>query len=360
MTKDDKNKQPELRYADAGVNIDAADEALGQIKEDVRRTFDDRVLQDIGSFGAMYRFDPAGMDEPVLVSSVDGVGTKLKLAFMTGIHDTVGIDLVAHCVNDILVQGARPLYFLDYLACGKLQPDMIASVIRGLANGCRYAGCSLIGGETAEMPGMYADEEYDLAGTIVGVVDRANIVDGSTINEGDAIIGLRSSGLHTNGYSLARHICFEIAKLDVDDPMPGTGKTVAKALMEPHQSYSWPIQILKKIVKVKGMTHITGGGITDNLPRTLPDSLGASVDASVWEVPPVFTYLQKTGNVPDDDMLRTFNMGIGYLVIVAAEDSNATIDAAEQTGQSAHLIGHVVKGKNEVSYTGNLRYATSD
>jgi phosphoribosylformylglycinamidine cyclo-ligase len=359
MNENDSGKQPELRYRDAGVDIDAADEALKQVKEDVRRTFDDRVLQDIGSFGAMYRF-PTGMDEPILVSSVDGVGTKLKLAFMTGIHDTVGIDLVAHCVNDILVQGARPLYFLDYLACGKLEPDTIASVIRGLANGCRYAGCSLIGGETAEMPGMYAGEEYDLAGTIVGVVDRANIVDGSTISEGDAIIGFPSSGLHTNGYSLARHICFDVAKLSVDDPMPGTGKTVAQALMEPHLSYSRLIQILTKIVKVKGMTHITGGGITDNLPRTLPKGMGAKVDAGVWEVPPVFSFLKKAGNVPDDDMLRTFNMGIGYLVIVDKADASAMVDAAEQTGQAAHLIGHVVKGETNVTYTGDLRYAASD
>ena len=360
MTENDSTKQPELRYRDAGVNIDAADEALKQVKEDVRRTFDDRVLQDIGSFGAMYRFDPAGMKEPVLVSSVDGVGTKLKLAFMTGIHDTVGIDLVAHCVNDILVQGARPLYFLDYLACGKLQPDMIASVIRGLANGCRYAGCSLIGGETAEMPGMYSDDEYDLAGTIVGVVDRPNIIDGSTITEGDAIIGFPSSGLHTNGYSLARHICFDVAKLGVNDPMPGTGTTVAKALMEPHLSYSRLIQILTKIVKVKGMTHITGGGITDNLPRTLPANMGATVNAGAWEVPPVFSYLKRAGNVPDDDMLRTFNMGIGYLVIVNASQSDAMVDAAEQTGRPAYVLGHVVKGERKVTYTGNLRYAASD
>ncbi|HNR35398.1 MAG TPA: phosphoribosylformylglycinamidine cyclo-ligase, partial [Candidatus Hydrogenedentes bacterium] len=269
--------QPGLSYRDAGVDIDAATKAMHDIKSVVKKTFDDHVLQDIGSFGAMYQFDMAGMEEPVLVSSVDGVGTKLKLAFMTGRHDTVGIDLVSHCVNDILVQGARPLFFLDYLAFGKLDPGVVVEVVRGLATGCRYAGCSLIGGETAEMPDMYTPGEYDLAGTIVGVVDRKNIVDGSSIVPGDVIIGLPSSGLHTNGYSLARKVCFEVAGLGCDDPMPGTGQTVAEVLMEPHRSYAKLVQLIMRIVKVKGMAHITGGGITDNLPRTLPAGLGAEI-----------------------------------------------------------------------------------
>ncbi|MCP4646008.1 MAG: phosphoribosylformylglycinamidine cyclo-ligase, partial [bacterium] len=253
-------KKPGLRYRDAGVNIDAADEAMRQIKDVVKKTFDDRVLCNIGTFGAMYSFDAAAMEEPVLVSSVDGVGTKLKLAFMTGKHDTVGIDLVSHCVNDILVQGARPMFFLDYLACGVLEPEVVADVIGGLANGCRYAGCSLIGGETAEMPDMYVPGEYDLAGTIVGTVDRNKIVDGTRITEGDAIIGLPSSGLHTNGYSLARKITFDVAGLTVDDEMPGVGRTVGEALLEPHKSYAKMVQILMRVTDVKGMSHITGGG----------------------------------------------------------------------------------------------------
>ena len=351
------DKQPGLDYKAAGVNIDAATEALREVKDIVKKTFDDRVLQDIGSFGAMYRFDTASMEDPILVSSVDGVGTKLKLAFMTGKHDTVGIDLVSHCVNDILVQGARPMFFLDYLAFGVLEPGVVVDVIRGLATGCRYAGCALIGGETAEMPGIYNEGEYDLAGTIVGVVDRKNIVNGSTVEEGDVIIGLRSSGLHTNGYSLARKICFEVAGLSCDDPMPGTGRSVGEMLLEPHRSYAVVIQLLMRIVKVKGMAHITGGGITDNLPRSIPKGLGAEIDLSAWEVPPLFRFLQETGNVADLEMMRTFNMGMGYLVIVAKDEAEKALDALRQAVEEPVIIGRVVKGENAVNYTGNFRYA---
>jgi phosphoribosylformylglycinamidine cyclo-ligase len=350
-------KQPGLDYRSAGVNIDAATEALHEIKDIVNKTFDDHVLRDIGSFGAMYQFDTTSMEEPVLVSSVDGVGTKLKLAFMTGKHDTVGIDLVSHCVNDILVQGARPLFFLDYLAFGVLEPNVVVDVIKGLATGCRYAGCALIGGETAEMPGMYSPGEYDVAGTIVGVVDRKNIIDGSSIQEGDVIIGLRSSGLHTNGYSLARKICFEVAGLSCSDPMPGTGRTVGDALLEPHRSYAVVIQLLTRIVKVKGMAHITGGGITDNLPRTLPEGLGAEIDLNAWEAPPIFKFLQETGNVAELEMMRTFNMGMGYLVIVSEQEADKAIDALRQAVEDPAVIGRVVAGKNEIHYTGNVRYA---
>ncbi|MCX5758634.1 MAG: phosphoribosylformylglycinamidine cyclo-ligase [Candidatus Hydrogenedentes bacterium] len=345
-----------LSYRDAGVDIDAASEAMRNIKDIVNKTFDDRVLQDIGNFGAMYQFDTSGTEEPVLVSSVDGVGTKLKLAFMTGRHDTVGVDLVSHCVNDILVQGARPLFFLDYLAFGKLDPSVVVEVIRGLATGCRYAGCSLIGGETAEMPGMYIEGEYDLAGTIVGVVDRKNIVDGSSIEAGDAIIGLPSSGLHTNGYSLARKVCFEIAGLTCDDPMPGTGRTVGDVLLEPHRSYANLVQLIMRIVKVKGMVHITGGGITDNLPRSIPGDLGAQVDLGAWEAPALFTFLKKTGNIAELEMLRTFNMGMGFLLIVAKDEVEKTLDAIAQTGEPAIRIGTVVEGGNEVKYVGKLKY----
>jgi len=349
--------KPSLSYRDAGVDIDAANEALSQVKEQVRRTFNENVLQDIGSFGAMYQLPLKGLEEPVLVSSVDGVGTKLKLAFMTGKHDTVGIDLVSHCVNDILVQGARPLFFLDYLAVGKLDPQVVADVVRGVATGCRYAGCALIGGETAEMPDMYQDGEYDLAGTIVGVVDRAKIVDGSAIEEGDLIIGLPSSGLHTNGYSLARKICFEVAGLDVSDIMPGTEKTVAEVLMAPHIAYAKLMQVVMRIVTVKGMAHITGGGITENLPRILPEDTGAEIDLTTWKAAPLFRFLQEAGNVVEEEMLRVFNCGMGFLFVVPAAQAPKAIEAVELTGNDAYIVGRITKGQGEVAYTGALQYA---
>ena len=350
------HQEPGLDYKSSGVNIDAGIEAVRGIKDIVNKTFDENVLQDIGTFGAMYRFDPTGMEEPVLVSSVDSVGTKVKVAFMMNKHDTVGIDIVSHCVNDILVQGARPLFFLDYLGCGVLDPPVVTEVIRGVANGCRYAGCALIGGEMAEMPSIYHAGEYDLAGTIVGVVDRKNIVDGSTVQEGDVIIGLRSSGLHTNGYSLGRKVCFEVAGLACNDPMPGAGRSVGEELLEPHRSYAKVIQLLMRIVEVKGMAHITGGGITDNLPRSLPAALGAEVDLGAWKIPPVFTFIQRAGRVADLEMLRTFNMGMGYLVVVSEDESEKALDALRQAGEEPARIGRVVAGENAVRYVGKLRY----
>ena len=347
---------PGLSYRDAGVDIDAANTAMKTIKGLVQRTFNDSVLQDIGSFGAMFSLDLKGLEEPVLVSSVDGVGTKLKLAFMSGKHDTVGIDIVSHCVNDILVQGARPLFFLDYLAVGKLDPDIVVDVVRGITNGCRYAGCALIGGETAEMPDMYQPGEYDLAGTIVGVVDRKKIVDGSTINEGDAIIGIPSSGLHTNGYSLARKICFEVAGLGIHDPIPGLGKTVAEALMEPHLAYAKLMQIVMKVVNVKGMAHITGGGVTDNFPRILPDGVAGEIDLQSWTVPPIFKFLQETGNVAQPEMLRTFNMGMGFLFVVPRRQAEKALETVNLTGSDAFLVGEVIAGEPQVHYKGALNY----
>lgn len=352
-----KKRDSGLSYKDAGVNIDAANEALTSAKEAIKRTFNDNVLQDIGSFGAMYLLDTKDMEAPVLVSSVDGVGTKLKIAFMTGRHDTVGVDLVSHCVNDILVQGARPLFFLDYLATGKLEPAVVADVLRGVATGCRYAGCALIGGETAEMPGMYTEGEYDLAGTIVGVVDRKRIVDGTRIVPGDAVIGLPSSGLHTNGYSLARRIVFEVAGLTVNDPIPGLDRTVGDALLEPHVSYAKLMQIVMKLVDVKGMAHVTGGGITDNLPRALPDGCGVEIDLGSWGVPPLFRFLQETGGVADLEMLRTFNMGVGLLFIVPAQEADKAVQGVELAGQKAMVVGRVVAGERKVNYKGNLTYA---
>ncbi|MFP4501352.1 MAG: phosphoribosylformylglycinamidine cyclo-ligase [Candidatus Hydrogenedentota bacterium] len=351
-------KRPGLSYKDAGVDIDAANQALANAKEAVLRTFNDNVLQDLGSFGAMYQLDVKDMEAPVLVSSVDGVGTKLKIAFMTGRHDTVGIDLVSHCVNDILVQGARPLFFLDYLATGHMSPTVIEDVIRGLATGCRYAGCALIGGETAEMPGMYQQGEYDLAGTIVGVVDRKHVVDGSRIEEGDAIIGLPSSGLHTNGYSLARKIVFEVAGLDPEDEMPGVGRSVADALLEPHVAYAKLMQIVMKIVDVRGMAHITGGGMTDNLPRIAPKDMGFSYEINLdsWIVPPVFRFLQEQGDVAPKEMLRTFNMGIGLIFVVPAIQTKQAIEGVQMAGKDAYVIGRVGKGKGAVQYAGNVNY----
>ncbi len=349
-------KKP-MSYRDAGVNIDAANEALATIKDLVKKTYNDQVLQDIGSFGAMYRLDLQNLEEPVLVSSVDGVGTKLKLAFMTGKHDTVGVDLVSHCVNDILVQGAKPLFFMDYFAVGKLEPQVAVDVLRGLTVGCRYSGCALIGGETAEMPDMYQAGEYDLAGTIVGIVDRKKIVDGSAIREGDVIIGLPSTGLHTNGYSLARKIVFEAAGLGPHDEMPHTGRTVAEALMEPHISYAKLMQIVMKVVDVRGMAHITGGGITENFPRILPDGLAAEVDLGTWEVPGVFRFLQETGNVEEHEMLRTFNVGVGFMFVVPPEHVARAVETIELAGKTCTVTGRVVRGDNRVHYQGKLRYA---
>ncbi len=345
-----------LSYRDAGVDIDAANTAMKTVKTLVKRTFTGGVLQDIGAFGAMFSLDTKGMTEPVLVSSVDGVGTKLKLAFMSGKHDTIGIDIVSHCVNDILVQGARPLFFLDYLAVGKLEPQVVVDVVKGLTDGCLYAGCALIGGETAEMPDMYQPGEYDLAGTIVGVVDRSKIIDGTNINAGDAIIGIPSSGLHTNGYSLARKICFEVAGLDIHDEMPGVGRSVAEALMEPHLSYAKLMQIVMKVVKVKGMAHITGGGITDNLPRVLPDGHSAEIDLQSWTVPPLFKFLQETGNVAESEMLRTFNMGQGFLFVVPQNQAEKALETVNLTGTDAYRVGEVIAGDGQIHYKGTLNY----
>ena len=354
------SQKPGLSYRDAGVDIDAADEALRGVKEIVKKTFTPGVLRDIGTFGAMFQLDLANIREPVLVSSVDGVGTKLKIAFAMGKHDTVGIDLVSHCVNDILVQGAKPLFFLDYLAFGRLDPKVAVEVITGLANGCRYAGCALIGGETAEMPGLYDKSEYDLAGTIVGLVDKSRIIDGAAIEEGDLIIALRSSGLHTNGYSLARKICFDVAGLGLNDALPHDGRPVGEALLEPHRSYSKVMQLVLKTAEVRGMVHVTGGGITDNLPRVLPDGLGAEVNLDAWEASPVFRFMQETGGVADAEMLRTFNMGAGFLVIVSESEKDKAVKTLSQASEEVMMIGRVIRGEKKVYYTGAIRYGTSD
>jgi phosphoribosylformylglycinamidine cyclo-ligase len=342
-----------MDYRQAGVDIDAGNETVRRIKSLARATFTPGVLSDIGSFGGLFRLDRDRFEEPVLVSSADGVGTKLKVAFMTGRHDTIGADLVNHCVNDILVQGAEPLFFLDYLATGRLSPHVAEQVVGGVARACRETGCALIGGETAEMPGFYADGEYDIAGFIVGVVDRAKIVDGRSIAAGDVLIGFPSAGLHTNGYSLARRVFFEVAGLQPDTTVRELGVTAADALLAPHRCYLSVVRPLLERGQVKGLAHITGGGITENLPRILPDGCAAEIDVQAWAVPAIFRFLQKKGPIAFDEMYRTFNMGIGLIAACAPADAGHVIDTASAAGEpNALRIGTVVAGERGVRYVG--------
>ena len=330
-----------IRYRDAGVNIDEADRAIGAIKKMAQRTFTPGVLTKIGTFGACYAL--TGWKKPVLVSSVDGVGTKLKIAFLTGRHDTIGQDLVNHCVNDIAVQGAVPLFFLDYLAVGKLDAEVAANVISGIARGCRENGCALIGGETAEMPGLYAAGEYDLAGTIVGAAEKGDLITGRTIRSGDALIGLPSSGLHTNGYSLARKLLFEIAGYQPNTWRHELGTTVAEELLKIHRSYLKALRALITAGYLKGAAHITGGGITDNVPRMLPDQLAAAIDVSAWPVPPIFRLLRDIGNMPEEDWRRTLNLGIGMIFAVGQKDAVAAERLLKKIGETHYPVGRVVR-----------------
>lgn len=333
-----------LSYADAGVDLDAAERTKEGLRELVASTRDRFTLSELGQFGGLYQV-PDDVDQPVLVSSADGVGTKLKLAFSTGRHDTVGQCLVNHCVNDILVQGARPMFFLDYLATGEMDEAVVQDVVRGVAIACRENGCALLGGETAQMPDFYAADEYDLAGFIVGSVARADVIDGSAIREGDILIGLESSGLHTNGYTLARKIVFEVMGLGVDDDMPGTGRTVGEELLAVHRSYLGVMQGPLAAGVVHGLAHVTGGGIPGNLPRVLPEGLGATVDRAAWDVPAVFRTLQEAGGVARDEMDRVFNMGIGMIVVVDAADAGTVTEAAATAGIGSWTIGTVEKGQ---------------
>ena len=341
-----------MDYKSSGVDIDAGNETVRRIRGLARSTFTSGVLSEIGSFGGLFQLDTGQNRHPVLVASADGVGTKLKVAFLANRHDTVGADLVNHCVNDILVQGAEPLFFLDYLATGRLSPDVAEAVIRGMAAACRDNGCALLGGETAEMPGMYADGEYDLAGFIVGVVDRERLVNGRAIAVGDVLVGVPSSGLHTNGYSLARRIVFDMLDLRVDSHVPELSMTVGQAMLEPHRSYLTIVRPILDGGRVKGMAHITGGGITDNVPRILPHGTAAVVDAASWPVPPLFRWLQKSGGVPAEDMMRTFNMGIGLIIITTRDHAEPLIEElAARGGRDARVIGEVVPGEPpSVSY----------
>jgi phosphoribosylformylglycinamidine cyclo-ligase len=342
-----------MDYKASGVDIDAGNETVRRIRGLARSTFTPGVLSDIGSFGGLFRLEPGRYRDPVLVSSADGVGTKLKVAFMARRHDSVGADLVNHCVNDILVQGAEPLFFLDYLATGRLSPAVAESIVGGMAAACRENSCALLGGETAEMPGFYADGEYDLAGFIVGAVDKDRLLTGRAIASGDVLVGIPSSGLHTNGYSLARRIAFDHLGLGVDSHVAELGCAVGEAFLAPHRTYLSMVRPILDYGSIKGMAHITGGGITDNLPRALPHGTAAVVDCSAWEVPPLFTWLQQAGGVPADDMMRTFNMGIGLILIVGRDRGEQTIEElAARGGRNARIIGEVVAGEPpSVSYT---------
>ena len=338
-------------YKASGVDIDAGNEAVRRIRSLARGTFTPGVLSDIGSFGGLFRLDRDRYQEPVLVSSADGVGTKLKVAFMTGRHDTVGADLVNHCVNDILVQGAEPLFFLDYLATGRLDPAVAAEVVGGIAGACRENGCALLGGETAEMPGFYADGEYDIAGFIVGIVERSRVIDGRSIAPGDVLIGLPSAGLHTNGYSLARRVLFETTGWTADTVVPELGVTVGDALLAPHRSYLRVVRPLLPSQTLKGLAHITGGGITENLPRVLPEGCSAEIDLRAWSVPALFQLLQERGQIPRDEMFRAFNMGIGLVLVCAPRETERMINTLARNGEPhAVRIGFVVSGSREVIY----------
>jgi phosphoribosylformylglycinamidine cyclo-ligase len=339
-----------ISYADAGVDITSGDRSKQRIKMLARKTFNRQVLSEIGGFGGLFALDLEKFPNPVLVSSTDGVGTKLKVAFELGIHHTVGQDLVNHCVNDIAVQGATPLFFLDYLATGKLEDMVVEKVVQGISEACRANGCALIGGETAQMPGFYADGEYDLAGTIIGAVNRDKVITGEHIQIGDVLVGLPSNGLHTNGYSLARKLLFEVAKYGPDHYVNELKDKTGAALMRTHRSYLSVIKKLAGAEVVSGMAHITGGGITENLPRILPKGMGASVDLASWTVPPLFMHLQQLGNVEQDEMLRTFNMGIGLIAVIPAEKIKKAKAILNRANERHCIIGRVVRGERKVSY----------
>lgn len=328
-----------LSYKDSGVDIDAAASATSRIRELARGTFTPSVLSDIGGFGGLFDGRFADMASPVLVSSADGVGTKLKIAFLTGRHDTVGADLVNHCINDIGVQGARPLFFMDYIATGKLDPNVVVSLVEGVARACECAGCALIGGETAEMPGFYADGEYDIAGFIVGVVEAARLIDGRDIRPGDALIALPSVGLHTNGYSLARRVFLEIAGWSVDTEVPELGMTVGEELLKPHPNYEPVLRPALEEGLVLGLAHITGGGITDNLPRILPEDCRAEIGLGSWPVLPVCELIARLGNVDQEEMLRATNMGVGMIAVVRSDSVDAF---GEAVGATHYRIGRVI------------------
>ncbi len=350
MARTPNPKPVSITYADAGVDIDRSNRAKNRIKYLARKTYSRSVLSEIGGFGGLFSI-PKKFKDPVLVSSADGVGTKLKIAFAMNFHKTVGADLVNHCVNDIAVQGATPMFFMDYLATSQLNPDVAVEVVEGMADACKANGCALIGGETAEMPGFYPEGEYDLAGFIVGAVEKSKILTGKAVRPGDVLIGLPSTGLHTNGYSLARKLFFEVGKYTPDSFISEMKGKVGNELMKTHKSY-WPIvRRLLEADMVTALAHITGGGITENLPRVLPKNCGAVVELGSWPVLPIFNVMQKLGNVPEDDMRRTFNMGIGMVLVVPSVKFQKVMSLLDRIGEKGYTIGKIVKGEHKVSYT---------
>ena len=343
------NKSQSESYKAAGVDITAGYRAVELMKKHIARTMINGRSDDIGGFGGLFELDVTDMPHPVLVSGTDGVGTKLKMAFIMDKHDTVGIDCVAMCVNDIICCGAKPLFFLDYIACGKNYPEKIAQIVSGIAEGCVQAGCELIGGETAEMPGFYSEDEYDLAGFSVGAVDKARVLDKTKMKEGDVIIALPSSGVHSNGFSLVRKI-FDVEKADLTSPVEELGgRSLGEALLTPTKIYVKPMLALFKEVEVKGVSHITGGGFYENIPRSIPDGLGASIEKAAVKVLPIFDLIAKAGNVPEHDMFNTFNMGVGMSVIVAAEDAEKAVQVLKDAGEEPYIIGKIVRSDDKVT-----------
>ncbi|WP_406678747.1 phosphoribosylformylglycinamidine cyclo-ligase [Moorella sp. ACPs] len=344
-----------LTYAAAGVDIAAGNRAVELMQEHVRRTFRPGVLGDLGGFGGLFALEPGRYRQPVLVAGTDGVGTKLKIAFLMDRHDTVGIDAVAMCVNDILVHGAEPLFFLDYLAVGKMVPEKVARIVAGVAEGCRQAGCALIGGETAEMPGFYQEDEYDLAGFAVGVVEREELLDGGRIQPGQVVLGLASSGLHANGFSLARRVLLAEAGYTLDRQLPELGRTLGEELLAPTRIYAASLLPLLKEGLIKGLAHITGGGLVENPPRILPQGLSMRLDRRSWPVPPVFHLIQENGKVPEPEMYRTFNMGLGMLAVVAASDADRVKARLQAAGEEVFVVGEIIPGQGAVEFVPELK-----
>jgi len=331
-------------YRQAGVDIEAGYESVDRIKKHVKRTAREGVLGQLGSFGGMFDLSSLNLKEPVLVSGTDGVGTKLKLAFMADKHDTIGIDCVAMCVNDIVAQGAEPLYFLDYIATGKALPEKIEGIVKGIADGCEMAGCALIGGETAEMPGMYSDEEYDIAGFAVGACEKKEIITGEKISEGNVLVGLGSSGIHSNGYSLVRKVFFEDQSFSLEESLPEVGTTLKEALLTPTKIYVKPVLAALKQFSIKGMSHITGGGFIENIPRMLPDHLQADITEGSWDIPSIFTALEHYGEIPRSEMYNIFNMGIGFVLAVEEKEAEDILQFFNEQGEEAFIIGRVTTG----------------
>ncbi len=337
-----------ITYSSAGVDVNEGQRAVGLMKKYVKDTFTAGVMEDIGGFGGLFALDLKDMKEPVLVAGTDGVGTKLKLAFMMDKHDSIGQDCVAMCVNDILCQGAKPLFFLDYIATGRLEAEKAAEIVKGIAQGCKMAGCALIGGETAEMPGFYADGEYDVAGFSVGMVDKERVITGKSIEAGDVVIGVASSGVHSNGFSLVRKVFFEMQNMSTNAYVEELGETLGEALLRPTKIYVKPVLELLKSIEVKGMAHITGGGFYENIPRILPSTTAVEIELNSWKIPPIFNLIQRLADIAMEEMFGTFNMGVGLMLVVRPEEAEAAVDILKQQKETASVIGRIIKGDKQV------------